>query len=160
MPVTAGRSMTASERANAVLGRLVKRGLEKKLSNIMEPLFEAILEEMEAYETALTSARSESDALRAELAKAKTRSLKNWGEWQRACEALRETARISGRLSGLVTSALADAALPAPRPADVHEESRDGGNTWALVSTPASGQVDLVDGVMVRKAVQEEDSRG
>lgn len=58
----------------------------------------------------------------------------------------------------------ADRARMTPAPADVHEESRDGGRTWALVSTPASGQVDMVDGVMVRKAVTgrvvEEVNRG
>lgn len=40
--------MTASERANAIIGRLVRKGLREHVSRILDPLFEACREELEA----------------------------------------------------------------------------------------------------------------
>lgn len=40
--------MTASERANAIIGRLVRKGLREHVSRIIDPLFEACREELEA----------------------------------------------------------------------------------------------------------------
>lgn len=56
--------MTAAERANAIIGRLVRKGLQKHVHRILEPLFEACKEELEALEKerdAYKRAKAEND---------------------------------------------------------------------------------------------------